>query len=438
VAFIDSLQLTGLLFLTINTPKFPKNNHQFAKIRQIRGKNNYLKKSKPWSLVTTSTAHPGIIRIMPIQLLVRDYPEKYGLSRYTQSLCQALNRSGVDFQAVFPQIPTPVRAAHKALSCLGYDLQRFFTTYPLKAPLKKGHLTHLTAQQMAVLLHFYPGLIPTVVTVHDIIPHLMRGRPGQDTFRHPFDVWFDRFALSALRKADILIADSEFTRKTLANQAGLADKTIQVIYPGVDHHLFRPVTVPEGFQARYGLDPAHCYILYVGAESPRKNLPVLLHAFAQLRDVISPVKLIKVGMPEYLHQYSALLELIADLGLQKDIIFTGHVSERNLIHLYNLADVFVLPSSYEGFGMPALEAMACGTAVICSRAASLPEVVGPAALLVEPGDVDGLAAAMEQVLLDNDRRQDLVHCGIEQAQKFSWLKTAHQTIDVYRDLGAAV
>lgn len=375
---------------------------------------------------------------MPIQLLIRDYPEKYGLSRYTQSLCQALHQSGIDFQAISSQIPTPVRAAHKVLSGLGYDLQRFFTTYPLKAPLKKGHLTHLTAQQMAVLLHLNLGLKPTVVTVHDIIPYLVRGRLGQNTFRHPFDVWFDRWAVRGLLKADILIADSDFTRHTLRESAGLADKTIRVIYPGVDHHLFRPGTVPERFWDRLGLDSDHRYILYVGAESPRKNLPVLLRAFAQLRAKINSVKLVKVGMPEYLPQYRSLLDLITDLELQNDVLFTGHVSDRDLVHFYNLADAFVLPSGYEGFGMPALEAMACGTPVICSRAASLPEVVGPAALLVEPGDVNGLAAAMEQLLLDKDLCQGLIRCGIEQAQKFSWLDTAYQTIDVYRDLGAAV
>jgi glycosyltransferase involved in cell wall biosynthesis len=146
------------------------------------------------------------------------------------------------------------------------------------------------------------------------------------------------------------------------------------------------------------------------------------------------VKLIKVGSPEYLGHLEQLKQLTYELSLEGSVLFLDHPPEEDLVALYNLAALFVFPSLYEGFGLPPLEAMACGTPVVCSHAASLPEVVGDAALMVDPYDVDGLAAAMERVLRDADLRQDLRERGLARASQFTWERTARQTVAVYREV----
>jgi glycosyltransferase involved in cell wall biosynthesis len=290
---------------------------------------------------------------------------------------------------------------------------------------------------MATLLWFKPRLRPTVVTVHDIIPYLVRGDKEQSTFRHPFDVWFDRMAMWGLRWADRLIAISHYTKSTLMKALSCSADRIDVVLYGVDHDLFRPVVVPTQFRSRVGLDAEERCVLYAGAESPRKNLPRLVQAFAQLRARLPDVKFVKVGTPEYLPQFRELQRMIHALGLEHSVRFYDHPPAQDLVRFYNAADVFVFPSLYEGFGLPPLEAMACGTPVVCSNAASLPEVVGDAALLVDPTDVEGLATAMERVLTDADLAAELRRRGLARAAGFTWERTARETVAVYERVWAA-
>lgn len=371
---------------------------------------------------------------LEIQIVVRRYKEKFGLARYTAAILQALQEAGTPYSLVSPSYPFPVRAAHALLTPLGFDVQRFFTTYPIAAALDGAALKHLTAQQMATLLWTSADIHPAVVTVHDIVPYLMRHDPEQSTFRHPFDVWFDRLAMKGLKRADRLIAISQHTKETLVEALGCREEKIDVVLYGVDHAVFRPVPVSADFRSRYGLDGGRRYLLYVGAESPRKNLPRLLKAFATLRKRMPHVRLLKVGTPEYLPQFRQLQQLIHDLDLSQHVRFADHPPEEDLVAFYNAADLFVFPSLYEGFGLPPLEAMACGTPVVCSNAASLPEVVGDAAITVDPYDVEALAGAMHRVLDDADLQQDLRLRGLERAAGFTWERTARETVQVYREV----
>jgi len=371
---------------------------------------------------------------LEIQLVVRQYKEMFGLARYTAAILQALQEAGTPYSLVSPSYPLPVRAANALLAPFGFDVHRFFTTYPVAAALDGGALKHLTAQQMATLLWTSADIHPAVVTVHDIVPYLVRHDREQSTFRHPFDVWFDRLAMMGLKRADRLIAISQHTKETLVEALGCREEKIDVVLYGVDHAVFRPVPVSADFRSRYGLDGGRRYLLYVGAESPRKNLPRLLQAFAMLRKRMPDVRLLKVGTPEYLPQFRQLQRLIHDLELTQHVRFVDHPPEKDLVAFYNAADLFVFPSLYEGFGLPPLEAMACGTPVVCSSAASLPEVVGDAAITVDPYDVEALSQAMHRVLSDPDLRQDLRRRGLERAEGFTWERTARETVQVYTEV----
>lgn len=372
--------------------------------------------------------------VLKIQIAVREYNEKFGLARYTEAILRALEQTETPYSLVSPRYPAAVRAVHRVLTPFGLDVRRFFTTYPLAASLEKGALKHLSAQQMATLLWTSRHIHPVVVTVHDIVPYLVRHDREQSTFRHPFDVWFDRMAMEGLKKADRLIAISQYTKKTLVEALGCPEEKIEVVLYGVDHAVFRPLPVSSGLRERYGLEGGCRYLLYVGAESPRKNLPRLVKAFAMLRERMPDLRLIKVGTPEYLAQFRKLKELLGELSLEPFVHFVNHPPEEDLVALYNMADVFVFPSLYEGFGMPPLEAMACGTPVVCSNAASLPEVVGDAALTVDPYDVEALAQAVCRVLIEPDLAADLRGRGLGRAARFTWERTARETVEVYRQV----
>ncbi len=372
---------------------------------------------------------------MRVQLLVRSYAHRIGLARYTASLCEAMDRLGIPYRLATPTYPGWVRVAHCLLRPLGLDVRTFLTTYPVAAPLERGVLTHLTAQQMATLLLFRPDLRPVVVTVHDIIPYLTAGERGGGGYRHRAERFFDALATRALRRADGIIVDSAYTRQTLTRALAYPPERIWVVPLGVDTERFRPCSVPADFDRRYGLDSRCRYVLYVGSENPRKNLPMLLRAFARLRRALPDVRLIRVGAIQYPAHALELEYLINRLGLSDAVLHFPAVADDDLVFFYNRADMFAFPSRYEGFGLPVLEAMACGTPVVCADAASLPEVAGDAALRVPPDDEAGWAAAMEQALTDSALRAGLRARGLARARQFPWERTAAETVKVYERVG---
>jgi glycosyltransferase involved in cell wall biosynthesis len=259
----------------------------------------------------------------------------------------------------------------------------------------------------------------------------VRRDANQSTFRHPLDKAFDEAAMRGLKQADWLIADSEFTKKTIVETLGYQEDRIHVIPLAIAHDVFMPRVVSDSFYARFNLDPSLRYILYVGSENPRKNLPRLLRAFSAVKARFPDVRLLKIGSVEYLRQAKLLQQQVIQLGLTQDVHFIPHVSDDDLVLFYNAAQLFVFPSLLEGFGLPPLEAMACGTPVVCSNAASLPEVVGEAALAVDPYDVDSLATAICSVLENVNLADQLRARGVERARIFTWKKTARETIRVY-------
>lgn len=232
-----------------------------------------------------------------------------------------------------------------------------------------------------------------------------------------------------LRRTNGIITISASTQRDMEAQYSPLPPS-RVIYPGV-HSRFHPVkdeNLLAVIRARYQL-PAR-FMLYVGTIEPRKNLPVLIRAFQQA--ALEGVKLVIGGKKGWM--YEETFAQVQALGLADRIIFTGFVADEDLPALLSLAEIFVFPSQYEGFGFPVVEAMACGAPVITSNVSSLPEVSGDAALLIAPTDVAGLAEAMRHATSDAGLRAAMAEKGIAQAARFTWRRCALETVAFYEEI----
>lgn len=273
-----------------------------------------------------------------------------------------------------------------------------------------------------------------VVTVHDLGYHYY---PEAHTrFQSHYLRWSTRYNA---RTATRVLADSEATREDLMRYYGIPREKIVVVYPGRDETLVPVAESPTraNLCARYGVRGP--YLLYVGTLHPRKNLVRLVQAFASLLSSLSStaqvsldsLQLVLAGQKGWL--YEEIFAQVRELGLAERVILTGYVPDSDLGSLLSGALAFVFPSLYEGFGLPVLEAMACGTPVVCSDVSSLPEVAGDAALYVDPLDVGAMAQALYQIAVDAGLRRTLVGRGFQQVHRFSWRRCAQETLQVLED-----
>lgn len=237
---------------------------------------------------------------------------------------------------------------------------------------------------------------------------------------------------AAVRSADAIIAVSQNTKKDLVEMVGAPPEKVHVVYEAPSA-LYRPVDQSAaGMPASIHALPQP-FLLFVGTLEPRKNLPALLRAMARIkaeRGRQAPL-LVIAGKKGWLYQDT--LDLIGTLDLSRDTLLFGPASPEELLWLYNRAEAMVLPSVYEGFGLPVIEAMACGTPVITTRVSSLPEVAGDAAILVDPQDGDALVSAICRVLDGPALRGKMRESGLNQAARFDWMSTARATVAVYRE-----
>ncbi len=291
-----------------------------------------------------------------------------------------------------------------------------FSSTPAKTLLhSQGAITHASSQGLAFLGLL--GVRPFIVTAYDAIPFALK-----EEHKSPAKSGLLSLMRKGLKRADAIIIISKFSKSELVKHAGLDASCIHVAYPGVDHAVFKPLASAK---------PDSNTILYVGSEQPRKNTGVLLEAFAKARKRLPGLRLLKVGSPQWRGGRKAFLSKARELGVEGAIDFSEGQSESELAAVYRSAGALVFPSTYEGFGLPPLEAMACGLPVICSNAASLPEVVGKAAITLQPHDVDGFAKAIVAVLTSARKRTAMRAAGLKQARKFSWQKAAADTLRVY-------
>lgn len=324
---------------------------------------------------------------------------------------------------------SPLAAVKPWPSVLGSKSINWIRLGKILAQQKQEHpydIYHATNQ---TLIFLAKKLRPTVVTVHDLIEIL----EPQDRKA----LLVNKYLYSGITKADQVIAVSNFTKRQIQEYYGIPAERITVIPNGVSSQ-FHPIenfTNTLGYQELLRdltLGDCHPIVLYVGSEHPRKNVPVALEAFAKLKEERPDAVFIKVGQPGIAAGREAVLNTIDTLGIRKAVRFVGYVSDEKLNQLYNLADVFIFPSLYEGFGLPPLQAMAAGTPVICSDATSLPEVVGSAAVKHHPEDTESFAKSLLEVTADKNLSLLLRQKGLERAKQFSWRKAAEKEMEVYK------
>jgi glycosyltransferase involved in cell wall biosynthesis len=360
--------------------------------------------------------------------------QRAGLSRYTEQLASALHQycsdtvalhlfynqhSGHSLPTSLAILPTQTLSFGQyawRLSVLASQISRI-PYFPLQQQLGGIKLYHATE-------HLLPRLsMPTVLTVHDLIFERFP-QHHKLTNRAFLRVGMPLFA----RAATQIIAVSHHTAQDLTTIYHVPAAKITTIYEGVDAN-FQPAPPHQVAAIRAQYSPDRPYLLMVGTLEPRKNHLLALAALAQLKTQGYPHRLIIAGGKGWL--FEPISAAVVEMGLKDDVIFTGYVPAADLPGLYSGAEALLLPSQYEGFGLPLLEAMACGTPVVCSHASSLPELAGDAALLIDPTDANAFAAAIRQLIDQTELAQTLRQRGLVQARKFTWEATARQTAELY-------
>jgi glycosyltransferase involved in cell wall biosynthesis len=341
-----------------------------------------------------------------------------GIGRYAAGLSRALARTGgveivqvVDGDAV-PPVPDA--------ECIRARSHAFYPT----GGLELGRIVRRVAPDVTHCLHVptpVPARHPLVVTVHDLIPLIVADVMPSELERSAYRFWNFR----ASGEADRLISGSNATKCDVMRFYPHTAGMISVIPLAADEfERTAPAAVPDEIAG-----DGSPYLLSMGDTKPHKDLPTLLRAFEALHAARPGLRLLLVGreVPGYLRL------ALGDSPAAARASFTGRVSDGVLRSLYAGAEAFVFPSRYEGFGLPPLEAMACGAPVVCSDAASLPEVVGEAALPFPARDAAAAVAQIERVLDDGELRASLVAAGRARAALFTWERTAAATLEVYRE-----
>lgn len=362
-----------------------------------------------------------------------------GSGQYTRNLLEALAKAyPTNEYLLFNPGPAP------SVSNIQYPISNraklWFEQVSFPRACRHLHLAHVPYFASPL----FPT-VPTVVTVHDLIPLILPAYRGSLLVR-----LYTRLVAAAARKAEAIITVSQASQRDIVRYLHIPPERIHVTYEAAGE-AFQPVedeACPEpsrrtqlaAIRQKYALPER--YLLYLGGFDQRKNLSALLRAFALLVNrqqhcVLSLSKEARLVIAGKLPGRDSPLfpdprRLVEELGLEERVVFTGWVAEEDKPALLSGATAFVFPSLYEGFGLPPLEAMACGAPVIASNSSSLPEVVGEGGILVEPTDVEALAEAMEALLADDALRADLRQRALAQAARFSWRQTALETLAVYR------
>ncbi|GAB4460939.1 MAG: glycosyltransferase family 1 protein [Anaerolineae bacterium] len=357
------------------------------------------------------------------------YYRQGGIARYGAQIAQALPALDPDNRYLLlhsrkhaAALTAPPPAPNAARASLWTPAHHRLEAYALGAELFPRRVD---------LLHS-PDFIPPrwgvrryVITVHDLnflhYPQFLTAEAR---------AYYNGQIARAVRQAHHILADSEATKADLVDLLGAPPQKVTVHMLGVDPAFApQPAAAVEAMRARYGL-PAG-YLLFVGTFEPRKNLPGLLHAYRLLRDELPDTPpLALVGRRGWL--YADVFDLVRALDLTAHVHWLEDTPGADLPALYSGATALVMPSFYEGFGLPALEAMACGAPVVASDRASLPEVVGPAGVLVNPDDAAHIADALRRVVVDSELRASLAREGLARARAFTWRRTAEVVLRVYR------
>jgi glycosyltransferase involved in cell wall biosynthesis len=362
---------------------------------------------------------------------------EFGVGTYTRNIIRALaqlDRQNKYFLLGPPQKVTEIGKLpdnFKSVPILPTDTLRGEMQYRTVVKRLNCDLTHIPH------LYWFPRRLPCpyVLTAHDLLDHLYRARGGSEVKRF---LHF-HFTRRVLKNAARIFAVSKFTKSEIEKLFGIDPGKIEVVYNAIDKRFLTGhatdadrLFLAERYQVTYP------FVLYAGRISPHKNLVRIIEAFSALKadlvkqELYPDLKLIIIG--DELSKHPDLRRTVVRGGVQNDVRFMGFVPIEVLRIFYDLAKVFVFPSLYEGFGLPPLEAMAHGTPVLTSNTSSIPEVVGNAAVMVNPENVFEMMRALERVLLDQTLREKMRQRGYEQVKKFSWNNSAESIIAAYEQV----
>ncbi|MBY9006747.1 MAG: glycosyltransferase family 4 protein [Candidatus Lokiarchaeota archaeon] len=288
-----------------------------------------------------------------------------------------------------------------------------FIKYPIqsyKNNKEKDTINHISAQIHSDILHFL-NKSKTIITCHDIHTFMEK-----KNLQNP--ILLQKYMLSGLRKCRHIIAISEFTKNEMIKALNIPEERIVVINNGINNDIFYPIKEYEKINIS-PLFPNHKKILHVGTEVARKNIPTLLRAFYYVKKEIKNVKLIRIGRPKY-------QSMVRDLKLENDIVYISDINNPRLREIYNLADILVFPSFYEGWGFPGLEAASCGLPVICSDIPTFKEIYKDFPLFYPPKDFKKLSKLIINTINNDDRKKSMTKKGLKIAKSYTWEKSARE------------
>jgi len=365
---------------------------------------------------------------------------EFGLATYIRNVVRTLSR--VDAANEYYLVGNPARFEQ-----LG-PLPDNFHLLALQNP-ERTFANHVEMQRTLATHHvdvvhvpnpFWRPLLtrkPYVITVHDLLEYLYQARTSNGV-RRAFHSFMTR---QAMQRAARIFAVSNFTKRDVSRLFDVEPSKIEVVYNALDESFQRGHATPEEqetVRGRYQIDSP--FLLYAGRISPHKNVARLIEAFAALKarldkeDIFGDLKLIIIG--DEVSRNPDIRRAVVRGGMQYDVRFLGFVPIDVLRIFFDMAKVFVFPSLYEGFGLPPLEAMAHGTPVVASNTSALPEVVGEAALLVNPENIFEISRAMHRLLTDQPMRDRMKAAGLEQAQRYSWEASVRRMLEVYAEVVA--
>ena len=362
----------------------------------------------------------------------------FGIGTYIRSLVQALGAIDRTNQYTLVSGPADVRALEglpenfrSAVYARSDHSSLDHIAFPIFLKGLSPDLVHIPLNRVPLFM-----IKPYVVTIHDMANIFFE----EETSNFRMQLRRYRFR-RGLTRANRVIAVSEATKRDVENQMGIPSSRISRVYNAPDPEFFNRASAPgapeqqlilERYQINYP------FLLYAGNIRKHKNIPRLVEAFAVVRDqlashpVYKDLRLVIIG--DTISQYPSVRQAVIKSRVENVVRFLGFVPFETLRCFYESAAGFVFPSRYEGFGLPPLEAMACGTPVVTSNVSSLPEVVGDAAIQVNPENVFDIARGISDLLLDEELRASLIRRGREQAGRFSWNWTARQVLEIYKDV----
>lgn len=307
----------------------------------------------------------------------------------------------------------------------------YLTPYHVLKNRRKESILHVLSLEFCEILA-RKKRDPTVLTVYDIIALLPN---ASQLIPYPWNCKKKISAIKSIKNADRILTISEYSKEDILKYIKVKENKIDVIYLAVNHDIFYPRENNEIIKTKYGLLPDSIYIINVGTDGPRKNIETIIKVIKILKDKKMDVQFIKIGRyNDSSYQHQKIVSMINEYGLQNNVVFHKYVPAEDLPNLYSISDLMIYPNLYDGFGLTLLESMACGCPVICSNTTCIPEIVGNAAITVNPLDIKKIADYAYELLNSNTISEHFREEGIKRASEFTWEKTAEGMVKSYKEL----